>query len=716
MRIIRKRVCAYIRSPENQDPLIMVIGKIREKSTLLLIMIGGALLAFILGDLFSSSNFLVSGSQTEIGAVAGESIEGRDFEARVQTAIDNYKAQSGQTSINAATTDQLREQTWNQLLRDIVMEREMEELGVMVTADEIYDMVQGNNPHPQVVQAFTDPNTGRFDNAQVFAFLQRMDEDPDTKARWVRFERDIAKLRRNEKYFNLIRKGLYTTTAEASNDFVAKNSPANLRLVVKRYASVADDEITVSDAEVKKYYNANLKKYEQEASRDVEFVTFNVEPSKEDVEKVQMWAERIKDEFAAAENDTLFVNRESDVRFNAMWTEKGSLPLNIDSIMFASSKGYLHGPYRDGRTFKLAKLIGVKFSPDSVSARHILITPNTYGPKAKATADSIYDLVKNKKANFAELARTVSEDPGSGAQGGDLGWFTEGQMVPTFNDACFDGKKGDITLVQSQFGFHIIEVLNQKGKSEKRAVAIVQRAIEPSSKTYQVIYGKADEFVRRVKSIESFDELVAEQGLNKRLASNLKENDRTIAGLDSPREVVRFAFNAKKGEVSKVIEMGNTFVVAVLTAIRDKGNTPIEDIREELEAEVRKEKKAELFMKEFAAIGATDIQTVADKMNLPLEVKENVALSANAIPGMGREPEVIGAASVLAPNTLSKPIKGQQGVFVFAVEGRAEAPAIDSYAANARTLNASLSSRVDFEVFEALKKKADVKDNRSKFY
>lgn len=694
----------------------MVIGKIREKSTLLLIMIGGAMLAFILGDLMSSGNFLVSGSQTEVGVVAGEAIEGRDFEERVQQAIENYKAQSGQTSINATTTDQLREQTWSQLLRDIVMEREMDALGIMVTADEIYDMVQGSNPHPQVVQAFTDPNTGRFDNAQVYAFLQRMDEDPDMKSRWVRFERDIAKMRRNEKYFNLIKKGLYTTSTEAANDFVAKNSPATLRLVVKRYASVADDDIPVSEADIKKYYNANLKKYEQEASRDVEFVTFNVEPSKEDIEKVRVWAERIRTEFENAENDTLFVNRESDVRFNAMWTEKGSLQLDIDSIMFAEKKGYVHGPYREGRTFRLAKLIGVKMSPDSVKARHILITPNTHGPQAKAVADSIYDLVKNRKADFATLARTVSEDPGSGAEGGDLGWFTEGQMVPTFNDACFDGKKGDITLVRSQFGFHIIEVLDQKGRSEKRAVAIVQRAIEPSSKTYQMVYGKADEFARGVSSIESFDEMASEKGLNKRMAPNLKENDRVIAGLDQPREVIRWAFGAKKGEVSKVMEMGNVFVVAVLTAVREKGNTPIADIREELEAEVRKEKKAEQFIREFADAGASDIQALADRMNLPVEVKENVSFSTTALPGMGREPEVIGAASVLKPNTLSGPIKGQQGVFVVTVDSRAEAPALDSYAANARTMNASLASRVDFEVFEALKKKADVKDNRSRFY
>ncbi len=694
----------------------MVIGKIREKSTLLLIMIGGAMLAFILGDLFSSSNFLVSGSQTEIGVVAGEAIEGRDFEDRVQQAIDNYKAQSGQTTVNATTTDQLREQTWNQLLRDIVMDSEMEELGVTVTADEIYDMVQGNNPHPQVVQAFTDPNTGRFDNAQVVAFLQRMDEDPDMKARWVRFERDIAKLRRSEKYFNLIKKGLYATTHEAQGDFVAKNSPANIRLVVKRFESVADEGITVTDEDVKKYYKANIKKYEQEASRDVEFVAFNVEPSKEDVEKVQQWADRLKAEFESAENDTLLVNRESDVRFNAMWTAKGSLPLNIDSIMFRAEKGFVYGPYRDGKAIKLAKLIGVKMSPDSVKARHILLTPKTYGAKSKATADSIYDLVKNKKADFATLAKSISEDPGSGAAGGDLGWFAEGQMVPTFNDACFNGKKGDITLVQSQFGFHIIEVLDQKGKSEKRAVAVVQRNIEPSSKTYQVIYGQADEFARQAKSIETFDALVAEKGLNKRLAPNLKENDRTIAGLESPREVVRFAFNAEKGEVSKVMELGNTFVVAVLTAVREKGSTPIEDIREELEAEVRKEKKAEQFIKEFADANASDIQSLADKMNLPLEVKEAVSFSSSAIAGLGREPEVIGTASVLAPNKLSAPIKGQQGVFVLTVDNRTAAPAVDSYEANARSLSASMASRVDFEVFEALKKKAEVKDNRSKFY
>jgi peptidyl-prolyl cis-trans isomerase D len=696
----------------------MVIGKIREKSTLLLVMIGGAMLAFILGDLFTSSNYWVNGSQTEIGEVAGEAIEGRDFETKVQLAIDNYKTQSGQTSVSAATTDQLREQTWNQLLRDIVMNREMDELGVMVTADEIFDMVQGANPHPQVVQAFTDPKTGQFDNAQVFAFIKRLEEDADLKTRWIQFEQDLAKIRRNEKYFNLIKKGLYTTTYEAQNDHLAKNQPATIRMVMKRYDSVTDSTIEVSDSEIKKYYNDHLKKYEQEPSRDIEFVAFTVAPSKEDFDKVQQWADRAKGEFEAAENDTLFVNRESDIRFNALWSTKGSLPLTIDSIMFSAPKGYVYGPYREGSALKLAKLVGIKSSPDSVSARHILITPNSYGGDAgaKSVADSLFALIKSKKGDFAALALTKSEDPGSGSKGGDLGWFKEGQMVPTFNDACFNGKKGDITLVKSQFGYHIIEVLDQKGKSEKRAVAIVQRNVEAGSKTYQVTYGQADDFARGVKSVETFDALVAEKGLDKRLAPNLKANDRTIAGLESPREVIRWAFEAEKGEISKVFEIGNTFVVAILTAVRDDEHTPIEDIREELEAEVRKEKKAEKFIQEFAAAKATDIQALADQQSLPVEIKENVLFASSAIPGLGREPEVIGTSSVLAPGKLSAPIKGQQGVFVIVVDSRGSAPALENAVMSASSLNANFSGRVDYEVFEALKKKADVKDNRAKFY
>lgn len=695
----------------------MVIGKIREKSTLLLIMIGGAMLAFILGDLLNSGSFILNGSPTEVGEIAGNTIDGRAFEERVQVTIDNYKTQSGQSTIDNATTDQLREQTWQQLVREFVLEQELDASGVRVSSEELYDLVQGNNPHPQVVQAFSDPQTGQFNQAQVIAFLKRMETDEDLKKRWIAFEKDIATLRRNEKYNNLIKKGLYVTKVEAESDYLAKNQSATVKFVLKRYSMVADSTIKVTDSDIKKYYNDNKSKYEQDASRDVEFVTFKVDPSSEDIEKVANWAQRLKAEFEASENDTLLVNRESDVRFNARWLGKGELGGNIDSLMFAAEKGYVEGPFLEGQTFRLAKLIGVKMSPDSVTARHILLKPETYGSvaKAKATADSLKKVIESG-GDFAALAQQVSEDPGSGSQGGDLGWFKEGQMVPSFNDACFDGKKGDLVVVESQFGFHIVNVVDQKGNTEKRAVAFIDRKVDASTKTFQVIYGAADEFARAVTSVASFDQEVANRGLNKRIASNLKENDKVIAGLENPRELIRWAFKSEKGDLSAVFELGNTFVVGVLTAVREEGFTAIEDIKEELEAGAIKEKKAATFLKEFEAARAGDIQTIADKMNLPLEIKDNILFSASAIPGLGREPALLGTIGGMEIGDISKAIKGDQGVYVVYLDSRSEAPAQADYRNSASMLNSSLASRVDYEVFEALKEKAEIVDNRAKFF
>lgn len=673
------------------------------------------MLLFVLDPTMLDSLF--QGNTTEVGEIAGETVDGRKFQERVDETIANYKTQTGQTTIDNATTDQLREQTWNQMVRDIVFGQELEATGVRVSKEELYDMVQGSNPHPQVVQAFTNPETGQFDRAQVVNFLKRMETDEDVKQRWIAFEKDIQKLRRSEKYNNLIKKGLYVTTPEAEDDFYAKNQNATIKYVLKRYTSVGDSTVDVSESEIKKYYNDNLAKYEQDASRDVEFVAFRVDPSQEDFEKVKNWADRLKPEFESTDNDTLLVNRESDVRFNARWLAKGDLGGLVDSLMFDAEKGFVYGPYLEGQTYRMAKLIGVKMAPDSVNARHILIRPETFGgyDQAKAAADSLKGLIDNG-GDFAALAQANSEDPGSGAKGGDLGWFQEGQMVPSFNDACFDGEEGDLVMVESQFGFHIIEVLEQKGSTEKRAIAFIDRAVDASTKTFQVKYGEADEFARSITSVASFDQEVANKGLNKRIASNLKENDRTIAGLENPRALIRWAFEAEKADISEVFELGNTFVVGVLTAVREEGHTDMEEIADELKAGAVQEKKAAMFMEEFEAARAGDIQAIADNMNLPVEVKEDVSFSSPAISGLGREPKLIGATFGMEVGDISKPIKGEQGVYVVSLDSKTETPAQPSFSNNGRILNTTLSSRVDYEVFEALKEKADITDNRAKFF
>lgn len=697
-----------------------VIGRIRNASGLLVIVIGGAMVAFILGDLMSSGNTLFSGNPTEIGEVAGESIDGQKFELMVQDAIENYKRNYNIPSVDAKTTDQIREQTWNQMTEDIVYNQELSDLGIKVTADELYDMVQGSNPHPQVVQAFTNPETGQFDRNQVMTFLKSMEEDEALKARWVAFEKELVRSRRIEKFNNLFKKGITVPEFQAKDAYVAKSEKYSFSLVAKRYFSVPDSTIEVSDSDLRSYYNEHKNEYEQDASRDVEFVSFRVSPSTEDVEKVQTWITNLYPEFVATTNDTVFVNRNSDSRFNPRWLARGKsgLPEEVDSLLFTNETGYVYGPWQDNGVFRMIKLLGSKESPDSAEARHILIGLDN-GPEAsKALADSLYQVILDG-GNFAQLARDFSNDPGSGVKGGELGWFPEGAMVPSFNDACFNGAEGDLVVVESQFGNHIIEVLNQADKVEKRAFAVVDRKVEASNKTRQGYYATADEFARSITSgVEGFETAVAEQNLNKRLASNLKENDREIPGLESPREIVRWAYKSNEGDVSKVYELGEDFVVAIVTAVREEGYTDMEDLEDEITAAVRKQKLGKQFSEEFegALSGATDIQSLANNMNLPVENKDGVAYSSGVIQGFGKENALVGNLAGLEPGTLSKPIIGEQGVFVVSVNSKTEATDPGNYLADQTTIQNTLIGRVDFDLINALKEKGDISDNRGKFY
>jgi peptidyl-prolyl cis-trans isomerase D len=696
-----------------------VIGKIRNSSGLLMIVIGGAMVAFILGDLLSSGTTLFAGNPTEIGEVAGESIDGQKFEVLVQDAIENYKRNYNIPSVDATATDQIREQTWKQMTEDIVYNQELTALGITVTSDELYDMVQGNNPHPQVVSAFTNPETGQYDRNQVMTFLKSMEEDDALKARWVAFEKELVRSRRIEKFNNLFKKGITVPEFQAKDGYMAKNEKYNFSLVAKRYFSVPDSTIEVSNSDLKSYYNEHKNEYEQDASRDVEFVSFRVSPSADDKQKVQAWIANLYPEFVSATNDTVFVNRNSDTRFGPRWVNRGKsgFPELIDSLLFTNEAGYVHGPYQDNDVFRMIKVLGSKESPDSVEARHILIGLDN-GPEASKTlADSLYQLIIDG-GDFAQLARDFSSDPGSGDKGGELGWFPEGAMVPSFNAACFDGAEGDLLVVQSQFGNHIIEVMSQADRSEKRAFAIVDRKVEASNKTRQGYYAQADEFARGIEGIDGFETSIADQNLNKRLASNLKENDREIPGLVSPREIVRWAYQGNEGDVSKVYELGEDFVVAILTAVREEGFTDMGDLEDEITAKVRKQKLGKQFSDEMevAMAGINDIQALADKMSLPVENKEGAVFVNGVIQGFGKENELIGNLAGLEPGTLSKPIIGEQGVFVVIVTNKTEAPEAKDYLADQNTIQNTLVGRVDFDLINALKERGDITDKRGKFY
>jgi len=694
-----------------------VIEKIRSKAGLLLVFVGFSLVAFILGDFFSSNSGM-SSSDASVGEINGKDINVMDFEEKVQVQLTNYKLQSNSDNIDQNTTEQIREQSWNQLINEMVMNPQYEKLGLTCSPKELLDMVQGKNPHPQVKQAFTDPKTGVFSPSTVVNFLKNLDNDQTGKTRqqWVVFEKAIREERVQQKYYNLIKQGLYVSKAEAKDDFFNKNKTATMRYVTLNYASIPDTTIEVSDAELKTLYNATMKKYKQEASSNLEYVTFEVFPSDVDRQAALFEINKLTEDFRTSENDSLFVTLNSDSPFNPAFNKKGTLPVNIDSIMFASSVGYVAGPYEENSAFKLAKVSAVKMLPDSAKAEHILLKMDPAKKDAiLATADSIKAALMSG-ANFAVLSFQYSTDEGSKIKGGDLGWFAPGMMVAEFNDAVFNGKKGDYTIVETQFGIHIIHITDQKGLGRQIRVAFVEKKIEPSTKTYQAVYSKANGFAAKNITADAFDKAVKDQNLTKLAEPNIMENARQVGPMENSRELVRWSFTAKPGEISKAFEFGNKFVIAKMIDRREKGFSSIEQIKEQLTAEVRRDKKAVLLMEKLKK-GGSNLDAVASGNGQTVQMAENVSFASPILPNGGMEAYVVGYMMNLKVGQVSAPLQGMNGVYVASINSFADVkePA-DLNAEAKQILSSQLQNRSQYESYNALREKAGIVDKRSKFY
>lgn len=689
-----------------------VIGKIREKSTLVMIIVGIAMLAFLLGDGASS---LFSGSQdNSVGEIGGELITGQEFDQRLEQAINQWENQN-QTAATTEIRESFKEQIWNEIIREYVLESQFKELGLAVSPEELFDMVQGPNPHPQVQQAFTDPNTGVFNPSQVLQFLKSLETMPvENRNQWLLFEEGIEKEKIAAKYNLLLTKGLYPTTSVVKKSFKEANEQRSVKFVAKRYATVPDSTIQVSDEELKAYYNEHKYEYKQEASRDIEYVKFEVLPSEADIAEAKAWIEQTAEEFKTTDDDSSFVVYNSEEPLNEMYIGQEVMPAQLDSMAFYADSGTVFPVYEDNGSFVAAKIIDVKMIPDSVKARHILLktTQQPTDTLLEAKLDSIKGVIE-KGGDFAAIAKEVSEDVGSAIEGGDLGWFTEGMMVKPFNDACFYGKVGELTIVQSQFGFHLIEVLNQAEKSRKIQLAKVVRKIVPTNETFDEVFAKASSFYSTNSSSEAFTKAMESGEYVKQIATQIKVGDRSIPGMMNVRELVRWAYNNEKGAVSEPKQFENTFIVAHVSEVRKEGTATMDQVAIQVELGAKRKKKAQMFIEEMQ--GISDLNQLADKVGVKVEEAPTVNFAAYAVPGMGQEPRVNGMISTLQQGQMSVPIEGKTGVFVVKVESVTPAPESTDYTAIKQQLQQSYVG-VSNLALEALKDKFGVVDKRYKFY
>ena len=701
---------------------------IRTRAGLLIaIVIGISLAAFILGDLLQSGSSIMNKNHMKIGEINGESIQYPEFQKQVEELGEIYKQNTQQSQLDENSWVQVREQTWQTTVQNIVMSDVFKDLGIEVSSEELYDMLQGTNLHPIIQQLFRNPNTGQVDRGAVVNFLKQLDTNvaPEQKAYWLYLENQIVTERTQSKYTNMIGKGLFVTKSEAQQSIAEASKQINFDYVSLPNSSIADSTVKVSEGDMKEYYNAHKKDFKQEKIRDLDYITFTVKPSAADYKDAEKWINEIKDDFANATNNAQFIISNSDVTFDGTWYKRESLPENVATWIFDQNPtaNDVLGPNFESDSYSLVKLDSMAMMPDSVQARHILLKPNSQEEVAslQLLADSLKTAIE-KGSNFATLAMQYSTDQGSAISGGDLGWFGRGQMVKPFEEAAFKNAKNEVRIVPSQFGIHIIQTTDRGKLTQQARVATLVRKVQPSTRTYQDTYAKASEFASTNTDSKKFEEAIVAQKLNKRVAS-VRENDREIVGLENARILIRAAYDADKGDIlattqgSPIFELGNNFVVAVLTKATEEGESTFEEAKTKVELAVTKEKKTEYLAKKAANAleGKSDLQAVASQLNTNVQNAANINFNSFSIPGIGMEPAVVGTVAAIATDKISKPIAGNNGVYIVKVtsvnQGTEQAVETEQ-----TRLAQSMGYRATSQAYEAQRKKADIEDLRAKFY
>lgn len=712
-----------------------ILSIIRSRVALLVGIVFLALLAFVLTDLIQGSGMGGPG-QMDVGEINGETISLVDFNNKV----NEY---AGDRQLSEQETQQIQEGVWQEMIDKYVYEPEYDALGLTITLEELAYQMMGPQPSQYMNQYFQDRQTGmispqfsgpdgQLSGEKIRAFVDGM--QPEQEEQWAAIEKDMNKFLMREKYNQLIRKGMYVTTAQATHEYNDENTKYNFKFIVKRYSDIVDSTIAVTDQELQDYYQANQYKFKQrESQRGIEYVAFDIFPSADDIANQRKDMEGLMTAFKdkkTAKDDSLFVLANSD---DGMYMKQnlrgGTFPVGTDSAFLKAAIGDVLGPYNQGENISIYKVTGQSTSADSAQVRHILVSykggassaPDITRTKdqAKLRADSIQKVIK-RGTKMEDIVEKLTDDPGSkGGNKGDYGWFThESGFVEPFKNAGFNNEVGDVVVVETDFGYHVIEVINKTKPSRKVEVVAVNHIVAPSEQTIRSVYNKSAEFAGLNNTAELFDAAAGKDKLNVIAAGEIQENSKYITGLENSKEIVRWIYDeeTEKGSVSQPFQSGERYIVAKLTTVLDKGVKPLEAVKDICELEVRKQKKAAQFTEELNKAKGATIDVWAANSGLTVQPGANVTFAAPYIQGAGYEGDVIAILSTLQPGALSTPIKGTMGVYVVVLETVTPAEPLVDVAGQQTRLIQGASSRADGAAGDVLREAAEIIDNRAKHF
>ncbi|HEX8675868.1 MAG TPA: peptidylprolyl isomerase [Segetibacter sp.] len=703
-----------------------VIQRIRDKYAALVIgVIALSLIGFILMDAFVGRGRNMGNANGSVGKVNGEKIERNEFEKKINLQTAMYGQQAPQR-------DQLVSSVWDQTVDEIVMNQEYQKVGLQLTAKELNDVLFGANPPQWLSQQFTDPKTGQFDvnqAKQYFAQIKKQKNNPNLEMFNGAYLQPTIDQALRMKYMALLSNTSFIPKWMAEKTLADQNAVARFSYVSVPYTTVNDSSVKVTDDDIKTYINKHKESFKQdEAVRSVSYVVFNASPSAQDSAKILAQVSSLKNEFAKATDIETYLTRVStETPYLNAYTLGSALQVpNADTIKKLAN-GRVYGPYIDGANYTIAKMIDKRTMPDTVRVRHILVKTAEKGQLtltdsvAKFRIDSIAAAAQ-AGADFDTLVQKYSDDQGSKNTQGEYD-FTSSQF-PTisreFAEVAFYGKTGDKKVVkvenQSYSGYHYIEVLNQKKIELAYKIAYLSRPIEASQETITTANNAAAQFAANSRNKKQFDENATKQHLPVLSAPDLKKNDFQISGLGDSRQFIRWIFENKTGDVSEPYEIGDKYVVAVVTGESDKGLMSLTKARPIAEPLIINEKKAQQIISSKFKGGT--LEQVAKSAGVSVLHADSVGFAQPFIPNIGNEPKITGVAfNKSLQGKMSEPIAGNTGVFVVKDESVSALPNTNMNAEQLRKQTEEQQKQMaGYRSIEALKKAANIKDNRFDFY
>jgi peptidyl-prolyl cis-trans isomerase D len=703
-----------------------VLGKIRQRSIFLILVIGMALFAFVISGVFdgSSSN---AGPTDPIAVVNDEEIDVTFFRQMVEQTERAYNYSTLQ-SVNLV---------WNQALRNTIFDQEFKKLGIDAGKDQLEQIISSdeaviNNPNFQ-------NEAGFFDFGIFTDYIAQMRvQEPAAYENWKAQEQSIIGVAKQRIYLDLIKASGGMTEAEAKALYHFENDNINIEYVQVPFDIIPDSLVTVTDAEVKQYIKNHKQEYERAASRNLQYVSFNEAPTEDDLAAIRLRLEGLKDEriayndvskltdtiegFRMTKNIIDFVDRYSEIPFDSVYRPRGEYNNEYADILFGLDVGEVFGPYRDGRFFKISRLLDRKENA-SLRASHILIafegatrapaTVTRAKEEARREANRVLRLARRGNDNFEELAREYSDGPTKN-RGGDLGFFQEGQMATEFFNFVDKNRVGRIGLVETEFGFHIIKVTD---KDDLALIADVANEAIASDQTANEVFRSATKFEMESNDLNDFIAVAEKNNYEVRPVKQVTELEENMPGLFNQRQIVRWAFDddTKVGDIKRFsLTAGGGYAVVQLTAVNQKGLATVDEVGFQVRRKIIQDKKAALIKKQFQDIDS--LETLAENEDLTLETASAINQKNPTLVGAGNEPYVVGAAFAMEEGAVSELIQGELGLYKVKLLKKNTAETLDDYQQYSKEYLRDASFALLENVFLALESYADIDDNRSLYY